>query len=738
VIPQAFYILFGAAFTFLTAVALGRLLFDLLKLRFYRTEGFLLAFFAGSACLSGIVFALAVAQLARAGVFLAVGALAIGLAAWRGLLKDSGEPLPALPRFWKILFGVVFTIYLAAYLTNAMTPERSPDGAAYHLGLVARYLREHGFRRITTNMYANLSQGVEMLYLFAFAFGRHSAAALVHFCFLATLPLAMLSYARRFAFPAAGAAGALLFFLSPVVGMDGTTAYIDVAVAAILFAVFYLLQIWDKERSSAWLVPIGLLAGFGYAAKYTAVLAVFYALGFVGWKLVRARQPVLKPLLIVSACALLMIVPWVAKNWIWLDNPFSPFFNIAFPNPYVHVSLEREWTHYLRTYEVKSPLAIPLEITVGGAALCGLLGPVFLLAPLALFALREQAGRRLLLAALVFGCTYFLNIGTRFLIPVAPFVALAMGLAAVRAKGLAPLLVMTHALVCWPASIKLYAAPAAWRIQKAFPWKQALRVEGEDGFLTRSFPNYPPMRLIDDRVPPGERVLAMNSVAEAYTSRDILVAYQSAFNEVTRDVLWTPVVEYFRPKREVVFDFGPRKLRAVRVVQTAGERPEHWAINEFYVLEGQQEVKRTPSWKLEAYPNPWDAEMAFDRNAATRWRSWEGLFPGMYFTADFGSTQVVDSVRLLCAAGQYDMRMRVDGQLESGRWVILNSTPEQSMVDDPPALRRDAVAAIRARGVQWVLIYDSDYGAEDLKNKSREWGVTFVGERHGGRLYRLY
>ncbi len=233
------------------------------------------------------------------------------------------------------------------YFTNAMAPERSPDGSTYHLGLVARYMREHGFHRITTNMYANLSQGVEMLYLFAYAFGRHSAAALVHFCFLVTLPLAMLCYARRFGFPAAGAAGALLFFVSPVVGMDGTTAYNDVAVAAILFGVFYLLQIWDQERTGGLLVPIGLLAGFAYAAKYTALLAVPYALGFVAWKLLRARQQVLKPLLVISACALLMITPWVAKNWIWLDNPFSPFFNTIFPNPYVHVSLEREWTRIL-------------------------------------------------------------------------------------------------------------------------------------------------------------------------------------------------------------------------------------------------------------------------------------------------------------------------------------------------------------------------------------------------------
>jgi len=660
------------------------------------------------------------------------------VAVWRGLHKDSGEPLPALSRFWKVLFGVVFTVYLVAYFTNAMTPERSPDGTAYHLGLVARYLREHGFQRITTNMYANLSQGVEMLYLFAFAFGRHSAAALVHFCFLATLPLAMLSYARRFGFPAAGAAGALLFFLSPVVGMDGTTAYNDVAVAAVVFAVFYLLQIWDKERSSALLVPIGLLAGFGYAAKYTAVLGLFYALGYVGWKLVRARQPVLKPLLIVSACALVMIAPWVAKNWIWLDNPFSPFFNAAFPNPYVHISLEREWTHYLRTYEVKNAWTIPWEITVGGGALCGLLGPVFLLAPLALFALREQAGRRLLLAALLFGSTYFLNIGTRFLIPVAPFVALAMGLAAVRVKAVAPLLVMVHALASWPTNIKFYAEPTAWRIQKAYPWKQALRVESEDGFLSRSLAFYRPARLIESQVPATERVLVMGQVAESYTSRDVLVAYQSASNEVVRDILWTPAIEDFRPRRQIVFRFRPRELRAVRVVQIAADKPEQWGINEFYVLDGEQEVKRMPSWKLQAYPNPWDAEMAFDRNTATRWRTWENLFFGMHFTVDFGSTTVVDSVRLLCSPSQYDMRMRVDGQLESGRWVILNSKPEEIAVEDPPALRRDAVAAIRARGVQWVMLYDSDYGAADLKDRAQEWGITMVGERKGARLYRLY
>ena len=52
-------------------------------------------------------------------------------------------------------------------------------------GYVQRYVDQHGFGRIVTSMYANLPLGVEMLFLFAFSLGRHSAAALdafLRFC----------------------------------------------------------------------------------------------------------------------------------------------------------------------------------------------------------------------------------------------------------------------------------------------------------------------------------------------------------------------------------------------------------------------------------------------------------------------------------------------------------------------------------------------------------------------------
>ena len=91
---------------------------------------------------------------------------------------------------------------------------------------------------------------------------------------------------------------------------------VAIYIIMIAFALFYLLRIWDQERSPALLVPIGLLAGFAFAMKYTAVLATPYAIGFVGWKLLRKRERLLRPLATMAVCALVMIVPWLVKNWI--------------------------------------------------------------------------------------------------------------------------------------------------------------------------------------------------------------------------------------------------------------------------------------------------------------------------------------------------------------------------------------------------------------------------------------
>ena len=85
----------------------------------------------------------------------------------------------------------------------------------------------------------------------------------------------------------------------------------------------------------------------------------------------------------------------------------------------------------------------PYETAVRGGILGGLLGPVFLLVPIGLLSLKWSLGRQAILAAAVFASTYPANVGTRFLIPAAPFLAFAMAMSITQWRAMAPILILT-------------------------------------------------------------------------------------------------------------------------------------------------------------------------------------------------------------------------------------------------------------------------------------------------------
>ena len=223
------------------------------------------------------------------------------------------------------------------------------------------------------------------------------------------------------------------------------------------------------------------------------------------------------------------------KNVVVVQNPLAPLLNKYFRNPYVHVQMEKEYTENLSRYDVENKWTLPLEVTVRGGKTTGVIGPVFLLLPLALLSLRFPAGRRLLAAAAFVFAPFFLNVGTRFLIPSLPFFSLAICLALGSAPPLLAVLMVFHALASWPSNITRYADKYVWRLS-GIPFKEALRLIPQDTVLRRSAA-YGVARMLEENVPKGERVLAMNGMAEAYTSRDVLVSFQGAFNESLSDTV---------------------------------------------------------------------------------------------------------------------------------------------------------------------------------------------------------
>jgi len=516
----------GAAFTVGVCLALGALLLRWLRVEFHRLEGALFAFVTGSACLSLATFVLCVVHQARLAVFLIGGAAAVGWAVrsarWgvpQGARRERPRAsLPAMPRAWAVLFVVVFAAFFACYFCNALAPEISPDGSSYHLGNVARYWRCQGFDWDYHSIYSSLSQGMEMLFLLAFSIGRHPAAALVHMAFQATLPWLILCYGRRFGFPRVGAFAGLLTYACPVVGIAGISAYNDLAVATLIFAGFYLVEVNYETCGSNAMFLIGLLCGQAYAIKYPAGLMLPLTAG-----LTRGRRA-------MALClgAAVTAGPWLLRNWVWLGNPMAPFLNSWFPNAYWTAAAEHQYLAGLSQYPAfKSYWEFCMQLTVLGGLVPGMIGPAFLLVPLSLLALRHPHGRRLLLAAAVYSIPAFLNTEVRFLIPAIPFFALALGLAMKNSWGALPAVALLQAVLCWPAVMDAYCDRNAWRV-RGFQLRAALRLEPESEYIGSHVGDYALKAAIERAVPVQGRLFSFAGRAAAYIGRDIVVGYESS------------------------------------------------------------------------------------------------------------------------------------------------------------------------------------------------------------------
>lgn len=710
-------VVFGAVLTLVAAWCCGQVVTARFGLGLTREERPLYSLVLGAAMLSLLLFAMAALRVVSDASLLALAA-GLGLAAWRWGRGSNEDSLPALPRIWRWIFGVAWGGFAVIALLHAMAPEMSPDGSSYHLGIVARFYRAHGFMPIPHLMYGQMPQGFDILYLMAFAFGRHSAAALVHCSFLLVLPWLALRIGQRAGRAEAGAAAGLLAMLSPVVMVDGASAYNDVALAVVLLAAFGLAA---RERPHAG--ALGMLVGYAFTIKYTAVVAL-------PWALVMGRR-----WRAVAGGAAVVIAPWLARNFLTYGNPVAPFYAKWFPNPFMHESFEENYRAWMRWYDGLGSVGdLPWALTVDGTVLGGLLGPLFLLAPVGLVALRDGLGRRALAAAALFALPYAANVGTRFLIPALPLVALAMCVA-LPARVL-PAVVLLHAVLSLPVVVDKYAGPHAWRISKLYP-KVAVRREDPKEFMTREWPPYRRAALIE-RATHAQAVVAVPTpVPESYTSRETRVLYLSAQGERLADLLLTPLIRERQPLHRYRFSFERQALRAVRVLQTAAGGQDNWSITEFNLFDAGKPLARKKEWRLRASAFPWDVGLAFDGSPVTRWRAWRGLRPGEFVEVDLGEVVQIDGVALEMSSDQWGVRMKLEGRGEDGNWRPLGGEPVRSDRPPPLGLRRMAIEEMKRLGVTHLMLVEGDFGWEDLRDNEELWGFREAGQVDNVRLYRL-
>ena len=714
VIGVLFPIFLGASLTLITAWCLGRLLLRGMRVKLCRLEEDLFALLAGSACLSVLVFVLCSLGWARKGVFVALFVASAGIALWRGALRPATERLRSVPLLSLLLFLAPFAVYAILYFVNAAAPEASPDGSTHNLGGVVIWWRYRGFVRDTSSIYASLPQALEMLYLFAFAFGKHSAATLVHFAFLCALPWMMFCYGRRFAMVQPSVLGAMLIFLSPVVGVAGISAYHDLALASTLFGLFYILQIWDQNPNQRPLPLAGLLAGFGFALEYTGALGILYCIGFVSWRLLREKRSVWRPMAILIGWTAIPTVPWIAKNW-WLMGSPLPLW------PGIHT--------------IAPVRQLPLLWSFGGASVGGLFGPWLLLTPLALVASRWQQGRRLLFAAGLFGLAALQNSATRMLLPFAVFAAPALGLAVERSPGILPALLLLHSLISWPRAVAAYSDTYAWRLS-GMPLRAAKRSNPEDQYLRSRLGLYGMARAIDQTTPASARIITLIQIPQAYTTRRLWYVAESDKARLALDSIQAAALPGAYPKWEIRFHLREQPVQALRVV--ASEKANHpWSVTELRLYRAGVEIPRQPSWRISAKPNLLESPRAVDNSEVTAWSTLRAAEPGMFLEFNFPEAVQPDRVGIVCGRDSAPGKLRVDGLIGTSGWQTLGDQPEIIERVPPSGLRRAAIAEAKLLGFDYLIARQDTASGFDLRRNTFFWGITLITETGGVCLFHL-
>ncbi len=238
-------------------------------------------------------------------------------AAFTAIWQKSGK-------FEKALAGGVFFVLFISF-AKSLAPSLAFDSLVYHLTLPKLYLLDGRISYIPELIFWGMPQQLEMGMTFAMALGGVEAAVLFSWALGALALIGLLGYlSDRFSVTVAWVGlGCVLVGQTFVDSLSW--AYVEWTVMLYGFAVFVLLDAWSVDREGKLLWLAALLAGFAVGTKYTAgvLLVAVVPLIFVAHGKKGTRNA-LKDLFAFGIITLLVISPWLLKNFMATGNPVYP------------------------------------------------------------------------------------------------------------------------------------------------------------------------------------------------------------------------------------------------------------------------------------------------------------------------------------------------------------------------------------------------------------------------------
>ncbi len=550
---------------------------------------------------------------------IAVGLLVIGLAFAAFLIvsdrrkrkeKDEREasswtkPVSVFPMILPLLLQLTF----ALAFVSAVAPPTAKDALLYHFALPKAFIAQGANGFVDGNIASYLALGTEMHSVWAMLLGNlfgpaaGEATAGATICsFFAILVITIYRWARSINLsPVWAFVAQLLVAATPSAYHVASSGYIDLSLALYVTLATYALTRWWKEQTWGWVILIAIFLGAALSIKLTTV---FVMAAFALVILLRGRENGKDTQagslrsgragkIVTTGFAALLLSgviasPWYIRTWAATGSPVFPFYMSIWPGRAAGWDVERSNLFQAMNSQYGGTdvdkvnyLTAPVRVSVAAqpeqpANYDGVLGVAFLIGlPLLIWALwkfdlavevKIMAG----VAAVMYLFWLFSSEQLRYLLPIAPLLAIAIVASAEKIGG-GVAKVAQYAFIA--ASFCGLLTIAAWFCQKA-PLRVALGGETRDQYLTRNLDYYPYYQTINTDTAPDAKIWLINMRRDTYNiERSVFSDY--LFEDWTlRKMVWDAQsvqelrtktaamgVQYVLTRHDFLFDFDKSTL----------------------------------------------------------------------------------------------------------------------------------------------------------------------------------
>jgi hypothetical protein len=258
------------------------------------------------------------------------------LAGWKNFLRlkqgliifSSPAQQPIEEDGFKNMAQSFLALLVLLSLGLALTPAFSTDALVYHLAVPKAFLQGGGVVNLPDNIYSFFPQQIEMLYLFALALGSDSLAQLTGLGITFLLLFGLWQYSKQKVGERYAWLTPLIFISTPTFFSVASSSYVDLQAAAYVFLAFYSWENGCTRKQTTWFLLMTLFTGAALATKLTTIIILplaFLGLAIHGRSHKNASQTAGQCLMLVFG-SLLLLSPWLARNYFFTGNPLAPFF----------------------------------------------------------------------------------------------------------------------------------------------------------------------------------------------------------------------------------------------------------------------------------------------------------------------------------------------------------------------------------------------------------------------------